>query len=456
MMRISASFRGVQYLLLAVLLSPAANRLWAQKKIPTLCSKCIDERDGRIYIMTPDSCPDYASGYNKAYDFILTKINDKFRPFSFTTRANNNVFPGPPIAQQKYIDSFHLVEAGSGNKVYQIYLTEEPGLREYSGYPVSLPYGLAYNFQLHRVPKNKADAVIKNIVSMQKIGLFDKQVNTDLKPVPYRVFTDQRAKYLQSYDVSDPLIFNGINMDMEDSDEEADKFSMKEKLIKLWVQCYISVDSNWNSVDMPERMITPIALQTDKSLYVFSQTVVPASVKGGGSIDQFQGKIFDLSSASDYERLYNRVLQTFKEDLNATFQSLPLSTQPVSGLAPNQIRFQRKFDKSEVLKGFTGPYYELSTYTMIVWNGPDESHLGNNRIYLETDYLKKNYQNNQVFLSESTSLQIAVGKTGPYPEPKPEQYSAYEKAVRAAILEAVKKTTSRLGGQFINNIGKIK
>lgn len=131
------------------------------------------------------------------------------------------------------------------------------------------------------------------------------------------------------------------------------------------------MDENWIPVRAPLRSVVPIALETTTSLYLFS-TELYAYQKGvrGGSITSFGGRIFDLS-ACKAPWCVSRVEEWFARELTNLFQAHPLTAARVVKFAPpNQIRLQRLFDESFVLKGLAGPYFELATYTITFWSGP--------------------------------------------------------------------------------------
>jgi hypothetical protein len=197
-------------------------------------------------------------------------------------------------------------------------------------------------------------------------------------------------------------------------------------------------------------------LQTTAGIYLFSIEVEPQ--KGyGGMIDHFEGRVFDLSACADRQACFSRVMQTLIPELSNVFNQSPLAAARVQkAMAPNQVRFQRRFDRSEVLAGFRGPYYELSTYTLSFWIGPPDSFTGSAESYFARRGNKLDSNDNQVFLQVSQSLQIAVGREGDYVEPSQQQYAAYQKVVEGAIRRAISQATSQLGGTIDGGIAKIK
>ena len=115
------------------------------------------------------------------------------------------------------------------------------------------------------------------------------------------------------------------------------------------------------------------------------------------------------------------VKRTLKEKLAGLFARNPLTaTKSSEVMGPDQIRFVRKNEPSEVLaESGAAPYYELSDYTITVWV--------NDKV---------------VLVGIVHSLQIAVGKQGKYLEPTLPQYDAYKAAVQTAVDDAAKETSA--------------
>jgi hypothetical protein len=115
------------------------------------------------------------------------------------------------------------------------------------------------------------------------------------------------------------------------------------------------------------------------------------------------------------------VCATLKEKLAGVFARTPLTATKSSEVGPpNQIRFVRKNEPSEVLaESGAAPYYELSDYTITVW-----------------------VADKVVVVGIVHSLQIAVGKQGKYLEPTLMQYDAYKAAVQTAVDSAAKETSA--------------
>lgn len=412
-------------------------------KPKAICADAIFVRDSTVYIGGLTKCNDFKGENTEVYGFVISFINDKIGPF----RKPNlpDVFPGPPIASRILIDSLGIKNPTNGRPAEDIYFYPETGSGSRTIY--QLPPRLEYKFIPYSIPVDKKDAVIANLERIKNFGLYEKFKRAPYKDLPFFNSTDEFASYTQIYNLEDTSIFKGIYQINNFKDE---------KPKRLWVECYVPVDTNWIPVGVPSRVVRPIAIETEKGFYLYAQIIIP-SFANGGSVDHYEGKVFDLSKAKDYNTTYQKVLTIFNEEISKQFTADPISAILKPGLVPNQVRFQRLYDKSNILAGFSGPYYELSTYTIVLWTGPDREFLGDGLAYQLHDYLRDDYRNDQVFLQVNQSLQVSVGKIGKkYLEPEDYQYAAYKKAVTKAIQEAIKNTTLRLKGQYINNIGIIK
>lgn len=410
-----------------------------------VCLNAVIVRDSTIYMGDLSQCNDFKDENTEPYGFVLEFINDVIG-----VRAKSvipNVFPGPPIASKEIIDSLHITNPINGQLAREIFFSPETGT-SYGGTTIyTLPHRLDYKYIPFQMPREIRSDIISNLNRIKNFGMYQKFPRNSEMVLPFFVATDEFASYVQYYNLEDTSILNSLDLGINLGSETPRK---------IWVECYIPVDSDWLPVGIPSRDVRPIAIETDSNLYLYTQVIVP-SFANGGSTDHYEGKVFDLSKSKDINTSLDKVLKIFNEELKKQFISFPLSCIYKPGIVPNQIRFQRHYDKSNVLKGFEGPYYELSTYTIILWTGPSTGFLGSSLEYQSQDYLKNNHANDQVYLQVNQCLQISVGHAGQkYIEPRPDQYAAYRKVILTAIEKAVKNTTTRLKGEFSNNIGIIK
>ena len=167
----------------------------------------------------------------------------------------------------------------------------------------------------------------------------------------------------------------------------------------------------------------------------------------------------DFSRCSALRECAEKLVPSFKRELLKVFSSPPLSAFPVkTPMAPNQLQLQRLYEESEVLKGFAGPWYELSTYTVSLWT---DSRFGGDSPSEENDLSEKYNKSNtmhadRVFIHVDVGLQIGIGKQGKYPEPTQDQYAAYKKAIGAAVQKAISTVVENYSGTLEDGTGYIK
>ncbi len=178
---------------------------------------------------------------------------------------------------------------------------------------------------------------------------------------------------------------------------------------KMWVECFIPVDHNWVPVGAPLRFIVPIALETTTSLYLFDETARKRRADPGGRASAsfaFDGRVFDLSGCDETAGCFEKVERSFAMQLTSAFEQPPLSASPVhTPMAPRQVRMQRLYEQSEVLKGFVGPFFELTTYTLSWWNAPSGDLYGTPRVLFTGRKASDSKAANQIFLNVDLALQ---------------------------------------------------
>jgi hypothetical protein len=94
---------------------------------------------------------------------------------------------------------------------------------------------------------------------------------------------------------------------------------------------------------------------------------------------------------------------------------------------------RKQFERSEILKGFSGPYYELSSYAV--------------EFYVRNEDGKLLLQANINYC-----LQISVGAHGDYVEPTEEQYAAYQKAIDETLKGVIGETGKELGAEIVEGV----
>jgi hypothetical protein len=264
--------------------------------------------------------------------------------------------------------------------------------------------------------------------------------------LPFFNPSDEFARYGRVYELDDEEARKTFGLK---PDRFRDGLIEGEQSKRLWVESVVRVNSDWIPVGQPSRRVTPIAIQTNKAVYLYSLEVERQRVFGG-TMGHFGGRVLDLSACVLKGSCATKAMMVLQEELAKQFQAAPLGGLRVKNqlTPPNQLRFSRITEESEVLKGLAGPYYEISTYTINVWPGPADGFVGTGELYFSWVDKPELHQKpaDQLFLQIDQALQIAVGRKGSYEEPKPDQYAAYQRAVNKALETAIESTTRRLGG----------
>ncbi len=421
-----------------------------QTRIPTLPAEWIRE-DGWMAVspheMNATVWPGYEGNIESRLKFVLNDVLSHAR-----SASHLDIYPSLPVVRMSDIQAMNLRDKTNGQAV-------RPHL---SFYPVTgdsytrtwsteymLPQGWIYEYRLHRVPKEKNSIVLGHLEAIERSRLygdfgFSQEPGVTL---PFLNESDRFAKYARVLDLTDGEIRSALRLDVENCYHGMIE---GEKSIRLWAECAIPIDSDFIPIGQPERSLQPIALETNKALYLYSVEVVPQKAFGG-MIEHFEGHVFDFSQSSNFEATAAAVIDELRRELTLVFESDPLSAKLVPIRAPKKMRFQRKFDESRVLQGLAGPYYELSTYTVTWWPGPAGSFAGSAELqssWLSHEQYKDRVKSSdQLFLHVEHSLQIAVGRHGVYGEPSSLQYARYTDAVKVAIDRAVDQVIAKFGGR---------
>jgi hypothetical protein len=430
----------------------------SQLVVPTLCP---DWFASKYFVVNywgngrdPRPCPGYTNDDVRGMGFVIDFVGPS------PHETSPNIFPGAPIVRTSDIKARRITDPTTGRLVDSRLSFYPPVGDGLDNTAYSLPPGWIYRFRLHRVPPSVRAVVLDRLRSLEHSKLYGKFGQKKVSSVALPSFnpSDMYAQYVRSYDLSD--VETAQALDFPEFPEHGLNVLRGERSRRLWVECSTPVDRNWIPVGAPLRSVVPIALESTKALYLFSIEVERSQNWGGGTSTAFQGRVFDLSGCTNPSDCFRDVRRTLIGALTAEFGGAPLSASRVyKGMPPFQIRFQRPFENSNVLSGFTGPYYELSTYTITLWDGPSADFFGTPEGYFEERAKAEPGRYGpatQVFLQIDQALQIAVGRSGEYAEPNAQQYAAYQKAVEAAVGRALMNTAQTLGGTFENGVGKIK
>ncbi len=420
---------------------------WAQGlRVPTMCTDWFT-KDFRFLVPDPTVCADYADDPINRSKFVMDRVLG-----SVSGSDAPDIYPGGPIALQTAIETLQLRDSVTG-QLQSSWIGFYPEVGDsYIGTwstPLTLPDDWVYEFRIHRVPAEKVDLVRSMLGALDRskmYGRFGSSLERSIV-LPFYNPSDTLARYTRKYDLTDEQIRQAFpSSHLIESTFHG--LLEGEESTAVWVECYIYLDENWIPVRAPQRRVVPIALETNRGLYLYSIEIVPQRAYGG-TIEHFEGRVFDLSHCSQLDECAEDAIAALRVELVSAFQGEPLLATVIRDYTPPlQMRFQRLFDESEVLTGLAGPYFELSTYTITYWTGPSGSFIGTGELYFDWKSSGKQAVEvpNQVYIHVDHSLQISVGRKGSYVEPEVSQYAQYEQAVRHALQSAVERVNARLSG----------
>ena len=411
---------------------------------PTLSVSEYDRRSSENLKCGGDENPEFAN-----FRFTINGLPNKS-----TLEGLPKIYPNPPIVKASEIERLDLRNPSNNNKIYRgVRLYPEVGDNRIRTWltDLSLPPGWHYSFDIHRVPNEREGVVLARLSELDGSGLygvFQQLRNSDIE-LPFFRDEDQLARYVRTYDLTDRDVYEALESSLA-PEESYGGLVDGEKSQKLWIEAVVPVDGDLIPVGTPSRSVTPIAIQTDKALYIYSEKIWP-SRGGPGAVVHFDGEVFDLSGCNDMVLCVQQATMALKAELVTLFENLPISAKIVADHRPSsQIRFQRRFKRSELLRGFAGPYYELSTYTITIWPGPAEDFVGSAELYFASksqgDEGVRAPTINRIFMHVDHSLQISVGEEGSYKEPTIRQYAKYTDLVTEKVKVATANATSSLRG----------
>lgn len=415
-------------------------------KVPTMCSSWIGD-DSRPVSIFKGSCPDYERRSPDRIKFVINRV----LPAASSADAPD-IYPGGPIARRSDIEKLDLRNPADGRPIWSfISFYPEVGDSYIDTWstPLTLPEHWVYEFRLHRVPRKSEGPIRLALIELDRTKMYGRlghRLEKDID-LPFYSPDDEFARYTRRYDLTDEETRKAFPGRLIET-TYAGKL-LGETSTAIWIESYVLVDANWIPVRAPERNVVPVALETNSGLYLYSIEIVPQKAYAG-TVDHFEGRVFDLSSCQEIVECFRDASEALRLELDSVFQSKPIAAAPIRDhRPPGQLRYQRLFEESEVLRGLAGPYYELSTYTVTYWTGPSDSFAGTGESYFTRKSSDSHFVEpaNQMYLHIDHSLQISVGRKGTYEEPEVDEYARYRGAVRKAVKSAIEKASERVGAK---------
>lgn len=426
-------------------------RLIPKSEIPTLCAEWLGEGNLKLpstYLVESKSyCGEYEGFRIGLLDFPLMRVLES----DLNKEDVPEIYPGLPKVEELgssavYVDQ-RLLKFNRPSRLGSVQTALAP------------PKGWGYRFRLHRVPQSSIQSFKKMLEGLESSKFFDKLeiVPSDVT-MPPAAFHHALARYVRVFDLSQ------ISLDAFSRSlwpEETSSLLEGERSTNLWAVISIPVDENWIPIGAPLIELEPIALETTSSLYLYSiemdSNFRRRNSMGGNLGRKYEG-VLDFSQCIETDDCSKRITSKLKSELIDAFSDDPISATLTSNpRPPGQLQFRRLYEKSNILDGFSGPWYEITTYNVTIWDGPSRNYGGRNPF-------KKNKPGDydginslvKTHLHVEMSLQLGIGKLGAYPEPTREQYTRYENILDKAISTAVKRTTDYFSGTMKGNTGFIQ
>jgi hypothetical protein len=424
------------------------------EKIPrpnTLCPTWI--KDNEILLPTFGEnleCPGYEGKKALRYDFLLERLD------RIAKTDAPEIYPSAPAPQEVGEERGKI----RGPRLYRDSdLRFSPPTDIPGNYTTryNLPDGWGYEYQIHQIPVQFAAPFLARLNRVDGSKLFDRfsahQIVDDrtMEVGPELYF----AKYVRSYNLeTNTDIMPNLKTSGAIFPENTASAAQGEHSTRLWVVATVPVNKDWIPLGKSLRTVEPLALQTNKALYIYSTEVTSLfryrGSAGGNTLVEYH-PVFDVSTCSDQKGCVEKTIATFRNELIKKFHEPPISAElDKVPHPPREFRLQRLYEKSNILDGFAGPWYEITTYTISIWDGSRYD-----GVWEDVANTERKLDANRIFVYVDLGLQIGVGQKGKYPEPSADQYAIYKKVIRDAVQDSVNATAGLLGGSIVDGVGMI-
>jgi hypothetical protein len=228
-----------------------------------------------------------------------------------------------------------------------------------------------------------------------------------------------------------------------------------EKILEVWLEgaARISKSGLPLSVEGDE---APLAIQTDKSLYLGVEVRLPPE-KGGCNVSYpLKGEVLDYSICKGNATCKENAVNTVLQSASAALQASPISSNPMldEPLGPGEVSLQRAYQPSLVLGR---PFYELSTYSIHTYTASSDHPMGD--AYEKTSYMGTGGRGIAadsgpllLFMYVEHVLTCTPNKNGIYSEPEDAQVKEYDLAIQNALLGGIKNACTTLRGKMKGSV----
>ena len=418
-----------------------------------------------------DDSSDFRTGNLTSNVNILAEVESSLAaPERIDPRRN--IFPAVPLSK-RLSEDFRFFDQEGGEAPLAVSIGEpddiDPGGNsDFS--PHALPDSQYFVYSLSKVPPERKDVTLLRLTALRHTPLYGFYFLIPRAEVSKHSFDVQ---FYMQMEHLEPKDLPGLNMvpafrcrysreiDLSDGHLNADglykcgsgTFAFPstwrpvlagEKPLRMWCECAVQVDIRGIPIDAPLRHIRPIALQTNASLFLVNQTVRMVNAKHGYMVE-FTNAAFNLSTdGPPITALEVAILMSkYHANLTQVFSDGQLGADEDSDAPPGEFHYRREYQPSNVLKGFAGPYKELSYYNVRWWRASDEE------LYTVAPVHKggDGATGDSIFVQVSHSLTISVGASDDYAEPTDQQVATYQQVVSKTMKEALVDTAGLFSGK---------
>jgi hypothetical protein len=396
---------------------------------------------------------------------------------SYSTQGNpKNIFPGLPLSGSNITAPIYDHEGALASQVIDLNEPDEidpGGNSDFS--PYSLPADYYFDYKVHSVGLQERILVTKRLEALNRSSLYGIYIALPREEMyrekgPYGIETSLaiemsklnradlpsqspipvlRARYTRKID----LVNGTLREDGTYVDASLQILIPKTWLAELkgehfksvWVECAVRVDRDGIPISPPLRHLRPIALETDKGLYLVDQTAKAVTGEHGYFVQFAKSPVFKFSNDSASADNVRVIIDTYHKNLSLAFLSSPIAAKEAGpgDTFPGEFHFVKHWEKSEVLAGFSGPYKELSDY-FVKWLRTDGREL-----YTLAPLHKGGFgaTGSAIVIQAEQSLTLCVGASSEYDEPTNTQRERYMTAMNNALTTAAKATSDQFGGK---------
>jgi hypothetical protein len=257
-----------------------------------------------------------------------------------------------------------------------------------------------------------------------------------------------RCRYVRALDFR----AKSFNSEVEATPASWGKLLANDKVSEMWIEDSVRVDADGNPIAQPDDWTRPVAVLSDKALYLVREQEDDSRERlvGAGGI-KLREKRFSLGDAKDPRSTVSKVMNVFVADFQATFSSPPFNGNIANDpfLDKGELEM-RSIDRPSLILG--EPFIEDAAYVVNWWASDGE---------FVTFYTygctkgQKSCTGHDIYVDIDWSLLIRSSNTQPYRPPTPTQMAKYKEQIDKSLVLAVSKACQELNGKITDGVCKV-